>query len=167
MHVRRILCPIDMSRTGDLALEFAKVIGRQFQATLDIVIVLPPHASDDSGAHDAGPTPTDVAVKQMRLAEVVGKSPDLQSRFHFLYGEPIEAIHEAIREWNPDVVVMGALGTTYDEGKGSGITGSVATEVAEHATCPVVIVSHRQVDTQLDPGAPSDTRTNDRDGPSS
>ena len=144
MNIRRILCPIDMSRTGDVALEFAKILGRQFQATLDIVIVLPPHAPDHHGASDAGPTPTDVAVKQMRLSELVGRSTHMQSRFHFLYGEPTEAIREAIHEWNPDVIVLGALGTTYDEGKGNGITGSVATKIAQGAPCPVVMVSHRQ-----------------------
>ncbi len=138
-----IVVGVDESAHAQQALEWAIREAGLRQVALKVLTVIPAMAGPWSGSPLAVPN-ADEAVQSARQAveEAVAKSSgDLAGSapasisVDIFTGLPAQALIDASRE--ADLVVVGSRGSG---GFGSLLLGSVSSQVAHHAACPVVIV---------------------------
>lgn len=79
------------------------------------------------------------AYQQIRsvLERFASRRPDLLASYELRDGEPKSALLEAIREWQPDLVLVGSHGKSRLE---RFLLGSVSHALVSHAPCNVEIV---------------------------
>jgi len=71
------------------------------------------------------------------LARIAAKRPEVVASYELRDGEPKGALLEAIREWKPDLVLVGSHGKSPLE---RFLLGSVSHALVSHAPCNVEIV---------------------------
>jgi nucleotide-binding universal stress UspA family protein len=142
-RISKILVPVDFEAPSNHALEYAKDLARQFQASLELLhVVSVPYILPvtDGGLLQLSPEVIDGVVKDAnaRLANAIGSTGETSgSRATVRTGDPRAQIVDFAREEGADLIVMGTRGRT---GATHLIFGSVAEHVVRSAPCPVLTV---------------------------
>jgi len=133
---RQLLVPIDFSDPSDAALEYARMCGRAFGATLHLMHVLPnaflrPVFAEPRVLEDAAHTQlrnrfTSDDPQRLHIVTVIERSD-----------EPAEEILRYARLNGIDLIVMGTHGRS---GMSHLLMGSVAEKVLRTSPCPVMTV---------------------------
>jgi nucleotide-binding universal stress UspA family protein len=140
---KRILVPLDFGEPAGHALDHAIAIAERFEASLDLLHVVPnPYVDDPSGLYlPLPPTYLNelVAEAQKRLRGAF--TPADQERFSVRaivkVGDPVVQIVEYARVESIDLIAMGTHGRS---GAAHLFLGSVAERVVRTAPCPVLTV---------------------------
>lgn len=140
MSARKILLPVDFSKSGEGALHLATSLARERGATLLIV-----HVEEAPSAYAAGefyyglPEPP-VEELQRMLEQVQPTDPGVTVEHRLLTGNPADAIVRLADEEHVDLIVMATHGRT---GLARLLMGSVAEAVVRRANCPVLTYKHQ------------------------
>ena len=124
-QVQRILVATDRSETAERAVAFASDMAERYEAELLLLRVL---LSDDGVLGDAA---RELADHARDLAGERGRSSVVVAE------DPAEAIIEAVRREQADVVVVGSVGMS---GRKEFLLRNVPNRVSHNAPCTVVIV---------------------------
>lgn len=139
--VRSILLPTDFSEHAGVALRYAAVLARLYEAQLDVLHVVPRQALPS--AHSIEPVPAEVravaARAQEALGQAIGEMAERPKRVvpHTWIGVPGRSIAEAADALGSDLVVMATHGRT---GLRRLLLGSVTGQVLHRSPCPLFIV---------------------------
>ncbi len=145
--LKNILVPYDGSPLSKKALELAKDISRNFNASLELLLVVPDYypISDSlfSGVASANyqkvvKTLKDKGEKDMQSVTEKCRQDGSKATYKIVHDDISNAILKEAKKSKVDLIIMGSRRMT-------GIAslkrfGSTARHVAEHATCPVTIV---------------------------
>ena len=141
---RNVVVGTDGSETAEVAVRHAGKLAGLFGARLVIVTAFQPRgdelAKDDQAPEDIRWMLTDRgqaeerAVRGKRLAAEEGAG---QIMVQSVAAEPADAIIDAARDVNADLIVVGSKGLTSPA---SFVLGAVANTVSHHAPCDVLIV---------------------------
>lgn len=139
-----VLCPVDFSDCSRAALEFAREIARQDEATLTLlhVIELPVSYSGELPVADFARELDRRSAEQLdqwASFAAAGLSTPVKTRSRI--GRPGAEILAVLEEDRTiDLVVVGSHGRT---GIRRALVGSVAEKIARHARCPVIVARGR------------------------
>ena len=149
MIFRKIACCTDFSENAEVAFDAALELAEKFDASLDIIHVLPqpvsPVISDIDVPVYSATWESDDEIHKNIVLKIEEKMRDhfgsklkrsIKSRFAVLDGHISTEIINYLAEHNIDLVVMGSYGFS---GMGLVIFGSVAKRVAHRAGCSVMI----------------------------
>lgn len=126
--VRRVLVATDRSETAERAVRFATDMAERYGAELLLLRVL---LSDDGVLAEAG----------RELAEYAQELAGERGRSSVVVGDdPAEAIVEAAKREQADIVVVGSVGMS---GRREFLLHNVPNRVSHNAPCTVVIVQTR------------------------
>jgi nucleotide-binding universal stress UspA family protein len=143
---KRILCPLDFSELSDLALKYAAVAAREYDATLDVLhaetFELPRYFSRSESDHLIQELATAKSGLRNHLAEHVQKvlgihAKEMDLKFEVIETHPVGAILDFTKQAAIDLIVMGTHG--YGGLKRLRL-GSVAENTVANATVPVFTV---------------------------
>ena len=136
--VRRILVPVDFSRTSGEALRFASSLARALGASLEVLYVIAPGHTifERAATRRSGDDPDAV---RGRLHDFVAdlSSDGVRVTERVEQGEPHDRIVSVARDENFDLIVMGTHGRT---GRPAALVGSVAESVVRTSARPVLTV---------------------------
>ena len=140
---KRILCAIDFSDHSNRSLSFALSLAQQAEAHLTLVHVLEPIADEHLeiyAGHTVGELrPVLEARSRERLRSAIPEDarnwcdPDEQ----IVYGRPWEALLDAAKDTDSDLLVMGVHGRSAAD---LALFGSTTNHVVRRAHCPVLVV---------------------------
>ncbi|WP_319408374.1 universal stress protein [uncultured Desulfosarcina sp.] len=148
-----ILCPVDMSELSDLALKYAHVGARMFDASLTVL-----HAMHVDVPRYLSRELTAQVVKEIDHARAAGihgleahvrrvlgdaDSKKVRMRYRVTDSEPAEAVMQALAENQDDLVVMGTHGYS---GLKHWMLGSVTESILHRSEAPVFIVRQKITD---------------------
>jgi ubiquinone biosynthesis protein len=125
LAVRRVLVATDRSETAERAVRFAADMAERYEAELLLLRVL---LSDDGTLAEAG---RELAEHAREIAGEGGRSAVVVGE------DPADAIVEAARREQADVVVVGSVGMS---GRKEFLLRNVPNRVSHNAPCTVVIV---------------------------
>lgn len=144
----KILVPIDGSDHSVKALDYALDIATRCAASLHILIAYTltaetfhlvqrvlPHTVAASYGREVKEQNEQILSDAVHHAQTT--HPHLTITHSLVQGRPAERIVEAVKDGQYDLIVMGSRGIGGIKGV---LLGSVADRVADHATCPVMIV---------------------------
>lgn len=144
-NYKNILVPVDGSLNSNRVLDRVAIIGKQNNASLDIIYVA---GKLSFNSHIT--MITQLMHETRRLSADILRNAerqlpeDIEARFHLIYGDPKEAIVKISKKETMDLIVMGATGKGAIEcGKGAierAIVGSTTAYVVNHAPCNVLVV---------------------------
>jgi nucleotide-binding universal stress UspA family protein len=146
---KHILCPLDFSELSDLALKYASVAAREYNATLHVLhaetFELPRYFSRKESDHLIKELATAKASLRNDLAEHVQKvlgifAKGLDLKFQAIETHPVGAILDFTKQAAIDLIVMGTHG--YG-GMRRLRLGSVAENTVANATVPVFTVRQK------------------------
>ena len=146
---KRILCPLDFSELSDLALKYASVASREYNATLHVLhaetFELPRYFSRSESDHLIQEVATAKISLRNHLAEHVQKvlgihSKGLDLKFEVIETHPVGAILDFTKQAAIDLIVIGTHG--YGGLKRLKL-GSVAENTVANATVPVFTVRQK------------------------
>ena len=139
--IRNVLFATDFSEASEAALPYAAAFSKHLGSQIHLAHVLPDVKFLRPGAPDAavfGPIYEDAnstaQEKMRRLSKRLYKLPHEACVRH---GEIAQVVFDMVRELEIDLVIAGTHGRT---GLGRLIMGSVAEEILQQATCPVLTV---------------------------
>lgn len=142
-HFKRILCPVDFSRSSYEAVKTAAELALKFSSELYLMHVLTP-VPVEAGPAAAG-MGIDVplyehevkASDKTALGDMIKKHipPGIRAHSMVTYGDPSAEIARTAEEKKADLIVISTHGRT---GIGRIVFGSVAEKVVRHAKCPVL-----------------------------
>jgi nucleotide-binding universal stress UspA family protein len=136
MAYRTIIVGTDGSATAEKAVLQAAGLAAQHGAQLIVVAAADPHGDELAG-------PTDELVGQAKRAALgVGAE---RVTVQASAGSPADILLEAATDFRADCIVVGSVGLTS---AAHFVLGSVASSVAHHAPCDVLIVHTTDVDTK-------------------
>lgn len=147
MIIKNILVPYDGSPLSRKALELAKDIARNFNATLNLFVVIPVYyPMSDSVFSGAAVANYQQIVKELKkegekeISKTTEKCREqgVKASYKIVNDDVSSAILKEAKKSKVDVIIMGSRRLT-------GISaikrlGSTARYVSEHAQCPVTIV---------------------------
>jgi len=138
-NIRRILCGYDFLPNSIEALETAKEIAKRVGAEIDII-----HADTEKGfAHFSHIYETVFQRKVNLLKELkekFEKEEGIKVDFEIIKAEPAAAILKAIKDFNPDLVVVGKRQRKDIK---RFFLGTIAMKVVKNSPVPVMIVRKR------------------------
>ena len=142
-NLQRILVPLDFSDTSTRALEQAKSVAERFNATIELLHVVPnPYIPDASPFYT--PLPADFldeverdARKRLDESLTLAERDRFKARRVVIVGDPLTEIVEHATREKVDLIVMGTHGR---RGVAHLFLGSVAERVVRTAPCPVLTV---------------------------
>ena len=146
---KHILCPMDFSELSDLALKYAAVAAREYDATLHVLhaetFELPRYFSRNESDHLIQELATARTSLRNHLAEHVQNilgihAKGLDMKFETLETHPVGAILDFTKQAAIDLIVMGTHG--YGGFKRLRM-GSVTENTVENATVPVFTVRQK------------------------
>ena len=146
---KRILCPVDFSELSDLALKYAAVAAREYDATLHILhaetFELPRYFSRRESDHLIQELATAKTGLRNHLAEHVQKvlgihAKEMDLKFEVIETHPVGAILDFTKQAAIDLIVIGTHG--YGGLKRLRL-GSVAENTVANATVPVFTVRQK------------------------
>jgi len=139
----RILCAVDFSKHSARALTFALSLAQQADAHLTLAHVLEPIADENLevyAGHTVGELRPELEARSReRLRATIPEDarnwcdPDEL----IVYGRPWEAILDAVKDTNSDLLVMGVHGRSAVD---LALFGSTTNHVVRGAHCPVLVV---------------------------
>lgn len=136
-----IVVATDGSPAGDLAMSFAKDVAVENKSRLQVVYVdelIPGHG----GAHHAQVMEPEAKTRIAgQVSELQAAGLDAQFEVHqvVIHG-PAHAIADAAVAAGADLIVLGSVGSGPLKGL---LLGSVAHRLLQIASCPVLVVPHR------------------------
>jgi len=147
---KKILVPIDGSKSADKALDFALDLAKKYSAEIKIITVFDePSPSLLAQGTIFIPSTTENYLEKAKdfhekiLIEAQKKAkkvnPKLKASQNLLTGRPADKIVEKAKEEESDLIVMGSRGLG---GIKELLLGSVSDRVADRASCPVLIVKN-------------------------
>ncbi|MDH4204136.1 MAG: universal stress protein [Desulfobacteraceae bacterium] len=146
---RRILCPLDFSELSDLALKYAEVAAREYNATLHVLhaetFELPRYFSRSESDHLIQELATAKTGLRNHLAEHVQKvlgihAKEIDLKFDVIEAHPVGAILDFTKQAAIDLIVIGTHG--YGGLKRLRL-GSVAENTVANVTVPVFTVRQK------------------------
>ncbi len=140
--MKKILIPIDFSENTDRTLAAAKALATPSETQLLILHAYQPPLPDLTVPSAAGMIPLPPNLEETfrkRLGEyvVTANAQGYRAEGLWTVGGIHPAVFDAIKQHNPDMVVLGRSGTG---GFLDRLLGSSATHIGLDATCPVLIV---------------------------
>jgi len=149
--IKKILVPIDGSKSADAALDFALDLAEKYSAEIMITTVFDaPSPSLLAQGKIFTPISTENYIEKLTnfhkeiLIEALKKSqkvsPKLQVSKKLLQGRPADKIVETAKEGVFDLIVIGSRGLG---GIKELLLGSVSDRVADKAPCPVLIIKSK------------------------
>ena len=148
--MNRILIPIDFSENADRALSAAKLMADKETTKLLILHAYQPYIADVTATQGnilPGMGSTDFLSVTTELEDEFRKrlnqysdslaAEGFQTEAIWSLGGVQSSVEDAIKEYNPDLIVMGRTGTGGFLDK---LIGSSATHIALHSPCPVMII---------------------------
>jgi nucleotide-binding universal stress UspA family protein len=140
IDIRRILCCVDFSPSGDYAFEHALAIAARHGATIELLHVMEPsaYAEDEPLEAEGDKTFKDALLDRLR-AMAGSTRTDLPIEIRLATGIPYIEIVERAKAWPADMIILGTHGRT---GMKHLLIGSVAERVVRTASCPVLTVRH-------------------------
>lgn len=146
---KKIICPVDMSEFSDLALKYAHVGARIFDATLTILHSMhfdyPRYLSEELTAHVLKELDSAKAAIRKKVEDHVRRvlgdvDHDVRVRYQVVDTEPAEAVMQALAENKADLVVMGTHGYS---GIKRWMLGSVTENILHRSQVPVFTVRQK------------------------
>jgi nucleotide-binding universal stress UspA family protein len=143
--MKTIVVPFDFSSYSIAALKTAQKISAKSGAKIICITVIPSEIDWDLLSDKAKEKHPDLVAARQEAMDIL---PDYISTIApakapietvFKIGVPNELILRVIHQTNADLVVLGAYGKGYVEGK---FIGSTLQKVLRKATCPVLAVKH-------------------------
>lgn len=157
MAYQTVLVGTDGSTTAELAVVAAAKMARAYDARLVVVTAFKPRgdeiANEPSVPEDIRWSLTDRSLAEEQAArgrELAGEAGAEKVVISAVVGSPADAILESAETFGADLIVVGSIGLTRSARV---LLGSVASAVAHHAPCDVLIV-----ETTGDVFASDDTR---------
>lgn len=135
--IPRVVVGIDGSQQSKLALQWAENIARSVGGSVDVVAAWE-HPTNFDGSFvpsDGSPRDHVETIVTETLHEVFGAHPPPDSNMIICEGHPVTVLLE-----KSDSALMLIVGSRGRGGFAGLLLGSVAATVAEHATCPVLVV---------------------------
>jgi universal stress protein A len=139
---RRIMLPVDFSKHGDRAVEYAVWFARMSGGTVHLVHVIA-NPADPMWEPQEVPSWDLVSHSEKKaraLLESTGQRllpADCPRQYLVLQGNPHEKLIEAAKQIEADLIVMSTHGRG---GVAHLVIGSVAERTVRHASCPVFVV---------------------------
>ena len=127
---RKILCPVDFSRISIPALELARKLARQNDASVYLLCVIPASSASEPGIQR-------LAEDNLRAVGHKWLAGEVRHEVAVRIGEPATAIMAAAEELGADAILMATHGRT---GEDRARLGSVTEQVVRHSTRPVVTI---------------------------
>jgi len=140
IRLRKILFSTDFSPTSAVALPYAAAIARHFGSTIYVVHVITPEENND-----LEPAQRNVVLQKMRQ-QAERRTQDLLRSSHFANvphqvvldeGDLETVLSSVVRKEEIDLIVAGTHGR---HGLGKLLTGSVAEEISEIMSVPILLV---------------------------
>ena len=141
--IRKVLCPVDFSKTSGHAFIYAAAIAQQFEAELTVLHVI--EAVPLPTAYDGAPFVDTVReadkYAEKELARLLGSVDAGKPRVRgaIAHGETHNAILNFAKQNDMDLIVIGKHGRKKLE---FWLFGSVTERVIRHAACPVMVVQN-------------------------
>jgi nucleotide-binding universal stress UspA family protein len=138
-----ILVPTDFSENADNAVEYAAVIAQGCGATITLLNIYSPVVSrynviSSLLADEVAEAKIKVREKLQIIADTLkSQYPEVSCHVSVELGEPVDEILLAVKNKNPDMIIMGTQGASSME---KILLGSNAAEIVEKAACPVLVV---------------------------
>ena len=129
-----VLVPVDLSLENESALVAARLIAREFLASVELV-----HVLEGTAAHHHPIPPTDTVTEEVQVGAAMrrienGAESDVV-RTHIRRGRPSREIVDLAREIGAGLIVMATRGVT---GLDRAISGSVTERTLRAVPCPVL-----------------------------
>ncbi|MBI3192648.1 MAG: universal stress protein, partial [Pedosphaera parvula] len=145
LDLKRILIPIDFSKTSKTALPWAVLVAAETNAELILLHVMETFPIDYILGHGLmnetiTPLMKEREAELKRMAENLSKSTGLKASALVRAGKPFKEICSAARNLGADLITLTTRGHT---GLKRVWVGSTAERVVRHATCPVLSVRER------------------------
>jgi len=136
---KMILVPIDFSPTSEHALDYACVLAAEVGAKIQLVHAIGATVSELDAVISDSMIETLREGAQARLEKLAKTRHELAAivKVHVVSGEPRDAILEASKRCEADLIVIGSHGR---RGLSRMVLGSVAEAVVRRAECPVLVV---------------------------
>jgi nucleotide-binding universal stress UspA family protein len=138
----RVLLATDGSDDARTATEWLATFPLPGSTRLRVItaVMLPPSPIDIPTVREYCQALLDDGARIVESARAVlaARWPDVETRV--LEGDPREKIAEAVQDWEPDLVALGARGLGAWTGA---LLGSVSTAVVRDVSCPVLVVKGR------------------------
>ncbi len=134
----RILVPYDFGPAAEQALAWAGELQRATGGTLKVIHVLPTMPAAVIALTPLPPpvpNDVDVANAEQALHDVTARLAPTAAIVARIGASPEGGVMEEVRDWRPDLIVMGTHGRG---GMKRLVLGSVADYLVRHAPCPVV-----------------------------
>ncbi|MBY0493398.1 MAG: universal stress protein [Cyanobacteria bacterium] len=142
LDIKKILVPLDFSANSELALEYARLMARRFDAALHLVHVCEVPAMGTGSIDAYAVAYTDWSQRlgeeaEKQLLERQQRLPDVLVSTEVLFGNPARGVVTAATTAHADMIVMG----THGHGPLMHVlVGNVAERVVRTAPCPVLTV---------------------------
>jgi universal stress protein E len=132
----KILCATDLLSTGDSAIDRAGMLSDRLGADLSILHVVRPTESDPLLQQDLARASNELRFKLGPALWRYHAPPSV----HVRAGNPTRVLIETLKEWAPDLLV---LGRHHPRGAWDAIAGTIAARVLSERRYPVLIVDRR------------------------
>jgi len=148
MMIRNILIPYEGSPLSKKALELGKEIGRNFNANIDLLMVIPMFYPMSEPSIYTGATMADYqkvinvlktrGEKEIKKVTEKCREQGVKAYYKVIHGDVSYTILKQAKKNKTDLIIMGSR-------RMRGLAaikrlGSTARFISEHATCPVTIV---------------------------
>ena len=134
-NAEQILCPVDFSRTSDVALGLASSLARETGATLHILHVEENPTAYGPGLYETLPSSNEDQTHRLFATRPCGER--VVCKHELLRGDPAQEIIAYGREQNADLIVIGSHGRT---GLFRLLMGSVAEQIVRKSPVPVLTI---------------------------
>ncbi len=139
--MKKILSPIDFSKSSVKALQYASALAVQFQATLILVHVVEfSFVGSEFGAVELSQIESDMRENGRKQLESLSEKlvdSRLETKMIIASGHPSIEIIETAKEEATDLIVIATHGHSS---LAHVILGSTVERVVRHASCPVLVV---------------------------
>jgi len=136
IQINKILCPVDFSKPGEYAFNYACAVAEWHEASLELIHVAEASAYAEDELPASQMSYEDSLKKQLeQMAEKAGCPAEI----NLVTGIPYIEIVKRATELHADMIVIGTHGRT---GMKHLLIGSVAERVVRTADCPVLTIRH-------------------------
>lgn len=149
IQIRKILCPVDFSTSGDYAFQYALAVAAAHRAAVELLYVteVSAYGENDDGK-DRGYDESFEDSLRTRLIEMTASADtNVQITTNLAAGVPYIEIINRAKTLPADLIVLGTHGRT---GLKHLLIGSVAERVVRTSSCPVLTVRHPDHEVRAD-----------------
>ena len=139
--IRKILVPTDFSPHSEHAADYAAMLAKPFQSTIDLLHVIEPFpysVTDTMTVISHEEALRTIAASLLENARARLQQQGMKAESHLASGTPYQEIIQWARDHQIDLIVMGTHGRT---GVRHLLLGSVAEKVVHLSPCPVLTVA--------------------------